>query len=131
MPEHPATITYSIPASFPQALKSLRSAFVAQGLKVSKEVNISNRIRQNLMIGTDPCVVLLVSPLADDACASGLTPMHVVVSSHGSQTEVHVLRILPAEAESLDIHAKTALNQVQSGILHAVEKIGMRVTLID
>src|SRR5689334_20050509 len=108
MAEQPATITYSIAEPFGHALKSLRRAFLAQGLSVSKELNISSRIRQKLLIGTDPCAVLLVSPpaetekrLAFDSCAAGLIPMHVVVSGRDSQTEVHILRILPADATLL------------------------------
>lgn len=136
MAEQLATITYSIAEPFQQTLKSLRRAFLAQGLKVSKEVNISRRIRQKLLIGTDPCAVLLVSPsaeagktLASDPCATGLTPMHVVVSSRGHESEVHILRILPADVTSLDRMAVGALSQLQAGIVQAVEKIGMRVML--
>jgi uncharacterized protein (DUF302 family) len=136
MAEQLATITYSIAEPFLQTLKSLRRAFLAQGLKVSKELNISSRIRQKLLISTDPCAVLLVSPstevgktLASDPCAAGLTPMHVVVSSRGYESEVHILRILPADAPSVDRMAKTALSQLQAGIVQAVEKIGMRVML--
>ena len=135
MPE-PATITYSIAESFGHALKSLRRAFLAQGLRVSKELNISSRIRQKLLIGTDPCAVLLVSPpaetektLAFDSYAAGLIPMHVVVSGRDSQTEVHILRVLPADAALLDRTAIAALSQLQTGIVQAVEKIGMRVML--
>jgi uncharacterized protein (DUF302 family) len=136
MAEQLATITYSIAEPFLQTLKSLRRAFFAQGLKVSKELNISSRIRQKLLIGTDPCAVLLVSPsaetgraLASDPCAAGLTPMHVVVSSRGDQSEVHILSVLPADATSVDRMAIAALSRLQAGIVQAVEKIGMRVML--
>lgn len=136
MADRPAIITYSIAEPFPQALKSLRRAFAAQGLKVSKEVNVSSRIRQNLRIGTDPCVVLLVSPLAEtgtllasDSCAAGLTPMHVVVSSRGSQADVHILRISSADAGVLDRAAMATLARLHAEIVQAVEKIGMRIML--
>lgn len=128
MAEHPATTTYLIAEPFPEALKLVRHAFVAQGLKVSKEVNISSRILQSLLIGTEPCVVLLVS-LAPDCCTGGLAPMHVVVSSRGSQSEVHILGLLAPDAALLDPPATDALNRLQAGILQAVEKIGMRVIL--
>ena len=136
MAERPATITYLIAEPFPRALKSLRRAFAAQGLKVFKEVNVSRRIRQYLLIGTDPCVVLLVSPLAEpgkclatDSCAAGLTPMHVVVSSHGFQADVHILRISSTDTGLLDRTAMAALGRLHAEIMHAVEKIGMRVML--
>ena len=136
MAEKPATITYSIGEPFEQALKTVRSVLTGRGLRVSGELDISSRIRQRLMIGTAPCVVLLVSPSATlgralgiDSCAAGLAPLHVVVSSRGAQSEVHVLRIFPIEGGLLDRQVMAALNQLQTQILHAVEKIGARVTL--
>jgi uncharacterized protein (DUF302 family) len=136
MAEEPATITYSIAEPFQQALKSLRRVLSARGLKVSGELNISSRIRQRLLIGTAPCVVLLVSPSAtlgkaipSDSCVTGLAPLHVVISSRGLQSEVHVLRNLPTEGNLLDQRATAVVNRIQAEILQAVEKIGMRVTL--
>lgn len=136
MAEQLAPISYSVAEPFPQALKSLRKALEAQGLQVARELNISDRIRRKLLIGTVPCVVVLVSPpaetgraLASDSCA-GLTPMHVAVSSRGLQSEVHILGVLPAGAGLLESQAMDALNRLQAAILEAVEKIGMRVALI-
>ncbi len=136
MAEEPATITYSIAEPFEQALKTVRSVLSGPGLKVSGQLDISSRIRQRLLIGTAPCVVLLVSPsaalgktLGSDSSAAGLAPLHVVVSSRGRQSEVHVLRILSNEGGLLDRQAMSAVNQIQAQILEAIEKIGTRVTL--
>lgn len=136
MAEEPATITYSIAEPFQQALKSLRRVLLARGLKVDGELNVSSRIRQKLLIGTSPCVVLLISPsaalrkaLASDSCAAGLAPLHVVVSCRGLHSEVHVLRLLPILSGLSDKRAVAAVNQIQAEILQAVEKIGMRETL--
>lgn len=136
MAEEPATITYSIAEPFEQALKTVRRVLIGHGLKVSGQLDISSRIRQRLLIGTAPCVVLLVSPsaafgkaLGSDSSAAGLSPLHVVVSSRGIQSEVHVLRILSNGGGLLDRQAMAALNQIQAHILEAIEKIGIRVTL--
>jgi len=136
MAEEPATITYSIAEPFEQALKTVRNVLTGRGLKVSGELDISSRIRERLLIGTSPCVVLLVSPLAvlgkalgSDSSAAGLAPLHVVVSSRGMQSEVHVLRILSNEGAPLDRLAMSAVNQIQAQILEAIEKIGIRATL--
>jgi uncharacterized protein (DUF302 family) len=133
--EEPATITYSIPGPFQQTLKMLRKVLSARGLKVSGELNVSTRIEQKLLIGTAPCVVLLVSPaaalrkaLASDSCAAALAPLHVVVSRRGSQSEVHVLRILPADNSLKNKGAMAVVKQMQAEILQAVGKIGARVT---
>ncbi len=135
MAEEPTTITYSIAEPFQQALKKVRRVLTARGLKVTGELHISDRIRQKLLIGTAPCVVLLVSPpapgdaSASDSFPTGLAPLHVVVSGRGSQSEVHVLRILPIEGGLSDTQVLGAMNQLQAGILDAIEKIGMRATL--
>jgi uncharacterized protein (DUF302 family) len=136
MAEEPATITYSIAEPFEQALKTVRRVLTERGLEVSGELDISSRIRQRLLIGTAPCVVLLVfpsgaldNPLGSDSCAAGLAPLHVVVSGRGMQSEVHILRILPVGGGPLDRRARAAVNQIQVQILQAVEEIGMRVTL--
>jgi hypothetical protein len=134
MAEEPATITYSIAEPFEQALKMVRRVLIGRGLEVSGQLDISSRIRQRLLIGTAPCVVLLVSPSAVlgkvlGSSAAGLTPLHVVVSSRGMQSEVHVLRILSNEGGLLDRHARAAVNQIQAQILEGIEKIGIRVTL--
>ena len=137
MAEQPATISYVIAEPLPQALKSLHEALVAQGLEVVSALNISDRIREILLIGSAPCVILLVSPPAKAAGAlgsgsgtAGLTPMHVAVSSRGPQSEIHVLGILPAGSGLLESDAMTGLNRLQASILQAIEKISMRVTLI-
>jgi len=134
MAEEPATITYSIAEPFEQALKMVRRVLIGRGLEVSGQLDISSRIRQRLLIGTAPCVVLLVAPSALlgkvlGSSAAGLTPLHVVVSSRGMQSEVHVLRILSNEGGLLDRHARAAVNQIQAQILEGIEKIGIRVTL--
>ena len=136
MAEEPATITYSIAEPFEQALKMVRRVLNGRGLKVSGQLDISSRIRQRLLIGTAPCVVLLVSPsaalgkaLRSDSSTAGLAPLHVVLSGRGMQSEVHVLRILSNEGGLLDRQAIGAVNQIQAQILEAIEKIGIRVTL--
>jgi|SRR5581483_9897475 len=134
MAEEPATITYSIAEPFEQALKMVRRVLIGRGLEVSGQLDISSRIRQRLLIGTAPCVVLLVSPSAElgkllGSSAAGLTPLHVVVSSRGMQSQVHVLRILSNQGGLLGRHARAAVNQIQAQILEGIEKIGVRVTL--
>jgi hypothetical protein len=131
-----ATTTYLIAEPFPQALRSLRRVLSAGDLKITGELNISGRIWRSLLIGTAPCVVLLVWPsavprktLGSDSCAGALAPLHVVVSGRGSQSEVHVLRMLPNDGGLLDRRTMASVNQTQAEIVQAIEKIGMRVSL--
>ena len=130
------TITYLTAEPFRQALRSVRRILVARKLQIIGEFNISDRIRQKLLINTAPCVVLYVwssarlsETLGGDPCAAALAPLHVVVAGRGGQSEVHVLRTLPSDAGLLDRRAIAALNQIQAEIAQAIEKIAMRATL--
>jgi hypothetical protein len=128
-----ATSTYLVPETFEQAVKLLRKLLPAASLKITGELNMSGRIQRMLLVGTAPCLVLFASPTtpmiegaAPDLCGAVLTPLHIVVSARGSQTEVHILRVLPGDDGPLDRLTVAALGKLQVAISQAVEKIGMR-----
>jgi uncharacterized protein (DUF302 family) len=136
MADELATTTYSVSEPFELAVKSLRNVLTDGNLKLVGELDMSSRIRQTLLISIAPCRILFVtaSPAAfeevgADACAAALTPLHVVVSARGSQTEIHLLRALPAQNGPLDRPTIAAFRQCQARIAHAIERIGMRTTL--
>jgi uncharacterized protein (DUF302 family) len=136
MAEELATTTYSVSEPFEQALRSLRKVLAEGNLRLAGELDISSRIRQRLLISTPPCVVLLVmatpavfEELGADPCVAALTPLHIVVSARGSQTEIHLMRAVPAHTDPLDRPTIAAFRQLQARITGAVERIGMRTTL--
>jgi len=136
MAGEPATNTYLIAQPFDRAVELLRKALSRANLKITGELNMSGWIQRQLLIGTAPCLVLLVSPVtsviegfATDPCPPALTPLHIVVSARGAQTEIHVLRVLPREDGPLDRVAVAALGRLQTAISQAIEKIGMRASL--
>ena len=132
MADVPATVTYLIAEPFHQALKSLRRILSARHLKIAGWCDVSARIRKKLFIGTNPCMVLFVSPsrslgaaLEADHCATAIAPFHVVVSERGRQTEIHVLRTLCADSGTLEPLSLAALNEAHSEILRAIKSIAM------
>ncbi len=136
MAEENATTTYVIAEPFDRAVKLVRKVLTGAHLKIVGELNISGRIQRNLMIQTSPCLVLFASPatasggFAPGPCDAFLAPLHVVVSAHGSQTDVHILRVLPREQGGTPGgQASAALVRLQMAITHAIETIGMRVGL--
>lgn len=136
MTDEPSTITYVVTEPFPQALRSVRKALSARDLRIGGELDVADRIRRRLLIGTAPCALLLVWPsaalehtLGSDPVATAIAPLHVVVSGRGSRSEVHMLRPLPDGTHSVGWRALSALNQMQAEIGQSMEKIGMRVTL--
>ena len=136
MAGEPATSTYLIAQPFDRAVKLLRNVLSRANLKITGELNMSGRIQRQLLIGTAPCLVLFASPstpfavvFAAEPCPAALTPLHIVVSARGSETEIHVLRVLPREDGPLDRAAVAALGRLQAAISQAIEKIGMRAGL--
>jgi len=132
MPEEPATTTYLVTEPFEPAVKSLRKVLAEANLKLAGELDMSTRIRQTLLIGTAPCRVLFVTATRAEfeesgaaPCAAALTPLHIVVSARGSQTEIHLLRALPAQNGPLDQSTAEVFRRLQARIARAVERIGM------
>jgi len=133
MSEELATTTYAVREPFEQAVRSLRKALSDGNLKLAGELDMSSRIRQRLLVDTAPCRVLFVTAepgvfeeLGADPCAAALTPLHVVISARGSQTEVHLLRTLSDHQQRMDRPTLAAFRSLQIRIAEAVERIGMR-----
>lgn len=132
LPEENAIHTYLMDEPFEPALKRMREALESFHLVIAGELDLMTRIRKALLIGIPPCVVLFASLPAltvedfrADLTRTILTPLHIVVSARGAQTEVHLLRSLPAP-EGSQHPGLTTLARVQAAILNAVESIGMR-----
>ena len=136
IPEENATVTYLIPQPFEEGLKLLRKAMAKAQLRITGELNMSSRIERSLRIQTAPCVVIFACPGYDSdgfpfhPIEAGLSPLHVVVSARGSQTEIHILRVLPRGEVVEQDFALADLGELQAGIAKTIESIGMRVGLI-
>ncbi|MBZ5724696.1 MAG: hypothetical protein LAP87_06830 [Acidobacteriia bacterium] len=136
MADEPATTTYTVTEPFEEAVKSLRKVLAGGNLKITGELDMSYRIRQRLLVGTAPCRVLFVGGtpavfqnLGADALAAALTPLHIVVSARGSQTEIHLLRALASDNGPLEPQVAATFRRLQAEIFRAIEKIGMRAAL--
>jgi uncharacterized protein (DUF302 family) len=124
-----ATTTYSIPEPVEEALKRIRAALARAGLSVLGELDISGRIQRSFGIGMAQCKVLYVCSKqsileAINVCpAVGIfLPLHIVVSAHGEQTEIHLLASLPSNSgDSLT----APVNRLQDEVSRAIEKIAM------
>ena len=133
MPEKSATCTYLINEPFAGALKSLRAILTGPKLRITRELDLSARIRKALQMNIPPCIVLFAEPAArtaEDLAAASfgatLTPLNIVVSARGSRTEVHFLRACPRLDGRGDQPALATLGQLQGALFQAIEKIGMR-----
>ena len=132
MTDESATATYSIPEPFDEAVSSLRGVLTEAGLKIVGRLDLSARLRHRLLVQTPPCLVLFAgpaTPLRDGPSghlgAAALTPLHIVVSARGPQTEIHILRIPPPDGKPED-PALADLGRFRFRLSQAIEKIGMR-----
>jgi len=133
MSDEEATITYMVREPFEQAVRSLRKALSDGNLELAGELDISSRIRQKLLVDTAPCRVFFVTAAPGvfekpgaDPYAAALTPLHVVISARGSQTEVHLLRPFSAQKQPMAPPTLAAFRRLQIRVVEAVERIGMR-----
>jgi uncharacterized protein (DUF302 family) len=132
MQDESATATYSIPEPFDDAVSSLRGVLAEAGLKIVGRLDLSARMQHRLLVETPPCLVLFAGPAtplrggpSGHPGAAGLTPLHIVVSARGPQTEIHILRIPPRDGMPED-PAMADLGRFRARLSQAIEKIGMR-----
>lgn len=129
-----ATTTYSIPEPFGLALRSVREALTSKDLKITGELDLSRRIRRNLRISLEPCVVIYIWPparllgtMAVPPSTALLLPLHVVISGHGARTEIHVLKRLRLADEGI----MAPIGRLQAEVAQALETIAMRLSLVS
>ena len=134
MTDESATATYSLQEPFDEAVSSLRGVLAEAGLKIVGRLDLSARVQHRLLVETPPCLVLFAgpaTPLRDGHSghlgAAALTPLHIVVSARGPQTEIHILRIPPPDGMPED-PALADLGRFRSRLSQAIEKIGMRAS---
>jgi len=127
MSEAAATTTYHIPEPFLDAVQTVRRTLVEAGLKITGELNMSERLQRRLQVDTPPCHVLFVgssAPLSRDVL---YTPLHVVISARGPHSEIHILRVpLLQDAKEPDL---AELGRLRAEIGCAIERIAMRALI--
>jgi hypothetical protein len=66
----------------------LRRILTAAGASITRELNVSERMRQLLAFGMSPCVILFASARERQ--------FQIVVTDCGNVSEIHILRVLLA-----------------------------------
>ena len=125
------TITFSTPESFANALRSVRLALDARGLRVLSELDVTWRIQHTLGIRLPPCRILYVWPNRSKVrevypAAAVVLPLHVVVASRGEQTEICIVTGIAKEGEFI----RSPVMGTQNEILQSLETISMRPSLV-
>jgi uncharacterized protein (DUF302 family) len=97
MKQESATMTYRVPQPFEAVVRTLRQTLAEAGLNITRELNVTERIRQILSVGMSPCLILFASfPDLAPGAGSGVAPFQIVISDCGPESEVHILRVLLA-----------------------------------
>jgi uncharacterized protein (DUF302 family) len=129
----PQTTTLVVQQPLAAALKTIRAALSKQGLEIAVEVDLSARINRSLRLNLPPCRVLCVDcPLAVleaitlDRSAAVLLPMHLVISSQGEETVIHLLNSTAALYYGLPIPARAPVSKLQAKVAEALESVATR-----
>ncbi|MEO8595900.1 MAG: hypothetical protein ABI759_21445 [Candidatus Solibacter sp.] len=126
MAEESATTTYYIPESFEEAVQSVRRTLVESGLRITGELNMSERLQRRLRVHTAPCQVLFVGPAAPLRTGAAFTPLHVVISERGAHAEIHIMRVPAAEGAREGL---AEIGPLRAQVAQAIERIAMRALL--
>jgi uncharacterized protein (DUF302 family) len=127
------TVTFVFERQFEDALKAIRNAFRKDQLLITAELDAAKRIQRALNITVSPCRILLVeNPLymleatAIDRSSAVFIPLHVVVSSSGACTLVHVASSHDNQLRDFPIGVRIALTSLQNDVLCALGKVADR-----
>ena len=127
MADASATTTYHIPEPFHDAVEMVRRTLVEAGLKITGQLNMSERLQRRLQVNTPPCHVLFVGPSVPLSRDIVYTPLHVVISARGSHSEIHILRVpLLQDATEPDL---AEVGRLRAEVGCAIERIAMRALI--
>jgi uncharacterized protein (DUF302 family) len=134
MNHRPASTTYMIWEPFEQALPLLKEALLKDGLTISAELDISERIQQELGVRFDPCKVLyvdhpvlLLEAIEQDVSAAAFIPFHVVVCGSGHYTQVHTSKpTRDHDTADLPLRVRVPVDKLRARISRAIETVAMR-----
>jgi uncharacterized protein (DUF302 family) len=123
-------VTFSISQPFSEAVRCVTAVLTARGLSVIADLDVSSRVRHTVGISLPPCKILYVWPAAtmEDVAAGAAVylPLHVVLTSRRSETDISVPSVTP------DMHemARVAMTRAQREVLQSLECISMRMSLV-
>lgn len=121
---------------FDTALERVRRAISAGGLSIAAEIDAARRVKRALRIRVSPCRVLLVDnpflmlqAASIDRASGVLIPLHVVVSSAGSRTIVHLLNPASIQLNELPIGLRAPLVDLRSELFRVLSGVADTVHL--
>jgi hypothetical protein len=131
--EENTTSTFTIAEVFEPAVQLVRGSLADANLRITGELNMSRRFQRALLVQTAPCLVLFACPATApddfpaDTAEAAITPLHIVIAGRGSQTDVHILRVLPRDPDGVVRRAEgPAAARMVAMMTQAIERIGMR-----
>jgi uncharacterized protein (DUF302 family) len=133
MTKEPSLVTFAVAESHQTTLRMVRRALSRQGLRVSAELDVSTRIKQELGAGLAPCVALyvddpalLLEAIVFHRGAALLIPLPVVVSGNDRHTEVLVRSVEALVEGGLPVSVREPLMNLHAQIVRALETIAER-----
>src|SRR5437868_7645194 len=132
------TLTFVLEESFESALRTLRRVFAEDQLCVTVELDAAKRIRRALNMAVSPCRILLVEnsifmfeATTIDPTSAVFIPLHVVVSSNGASTLIHVLSADYSQPRDSPVGVRIRLAQIHDQVLDTLRKVADRTRDVD
>jgi len=133
MTRESSLVTFGVAESHQATLRMVRRVLSQQGLRVTAELDVTTRIKQELGAGLAPCVVLyvdepalLLEAVVFHKGAALLAPLPVVVSGNSRHTGIFVRGIMARMAGELPAGVREPLLNLHARIVRAVETIAER-----
>ncbi len=133
MTEQSAMLVYSLPESYPAAVRRVRRAIAQQELRVPAEFDVPAHFRHELGAVLSPCLVLyvdvpalLLEAIVFHPGAALLMPQPVVISGNERRSKVRVLNVEALLGRDLPSSVEEPLMALHTRILKALESVAER-----
>ena len=137
MPGDLGSIKYSLREPFDRSVESVCNSLAGRGLRVTGQLDVSRRVERALGIALPACIIVFVLP--DPAAlsthsihprAAVFLPLHIVISGHDTQTEIHVQNKIHASQNAMAPAIFWPVLELQTQIAEAIEAIAMRPSIV-
>lgn len=122
--------TYFVHSPYQKTLKSLREAIKEEGLKLPMQMDVAERIRNELGIGLRPCTILciycsylLLQAAIWDRGGAGFLPLRIVVSGSTVGTKIHLPGPLDA---GLPVGLRVAFEEFLARVVKVLARVGAK-----
>ncbi len=124
------SVTYFVHSPYDKTLKALRAGIKKEGLRIPMEMDVAERIRNELGIGLRPCMILyidcpylLLQAAVWDGGGAGFMPLRLVVSPSATGTKLQLPGPLDA---GLPVGLRVAFEEFLGRVVKVLVSVGAK-----